>query len=188
MRLTDPAAIQMDIPILGIAAFSGTGKTTLLEAVIPKLTAAGIRVGAVKASHHIIDPDQPGKDSYRLRQAGAQQLVLSTPQRSICFVDYPADHERSLAEQLQLLNHRELDLILVEGFRDAPIPKIELHRQDYTESYLFTEDSWVIAVACDSAERDDLPESMVMLDINNSDSVAQFILQFINDVNGKSYE
>lgn len=172
---------QPSVPVLGIAAFSGTGKTTLLERVLPLLNEHGLRVGMVKASHHIIDPDQPGKDSYRLRQAGAQQMVLSTPQRSITYTDYPADHERSLDEQLQLLDHSHLDLVLVEGFRDAAIPKIELHRHGYTQHYLYPNDSHVIAVARDAGCTETLPDHLDELDLNDAQAVAWYIHLFVKN-------
>ena len=168
-------------PIIGFAAFSGTGKTTLLEQLIPLLISRGLKLGLIKASHHDIDPDKPGKDSYRLRRAGASQLVLSTPKRSICYTEYPDIVEHNLNEQLRLLDLKRLDLVLVEGFREADIPKIELHRMKYDKPYLFQNDINIIALACDSTPSVNLPEELPLLDINHPESVVQFIMTFMSN-------
>lgn len=170
--------IHTNTPILGIAAHSGTGKTTLLEQLLPLLKQQGLRIGMVKSSHHTIEPDTEGKDSYRLRHAGAQQLVLSTPERSICYTEYHYSHHRNLDEQLSLLNPELLDLILVEGFREAPIPKIELHRADYERPYLYQDDSNVVAIAWDVTDKPVLPEHMIELDINQPEQIASYIQDF----------
>ncbi|WP_257285315.1 molybdopterin-guanine dinucleotide biosynthesis protein B [Endozoicomonas sp. SESOKO1] len=172
--MTTPT-ISATIPVIGIAAFSGTGKTTLIEQLLPLLGSKGLRTGLVKASHHTIEPDSPGKDSYRLRHAGASQLVLSMPGRSVCYTEYPNGYQRQLQEQLQLLNQDQLDLILVEGFREAPIPKIELHRRDYEKPFLFTDDPCIIAIAWDNNPGINLPDHLAELDINNPGPIADFI-------------
>ena len=163
-------------PVIGFAAFSGTGKTTLLEKLLPFLTHTGLRVGMVKASHHDVDPDQPGKDSYRLRQAGTHQLVLSTPHRSICFTEYRPPVEQDLEEQLRLLDLERLDLVIVEGFREAAIPKIELHRQEYHKPFLFERDAHIIALAWDGNPGIKIPDSLPLLDIDNPAQIANFLL------------
>ena len=173
--------ISATVPVLGIAAFSGTGKTTLIEQLLPLLADRGLRVGLIKASHHCIEPDQPGKDSYRLRHAGASQLVLSTPGRSICYTEYPRNHERQLHEQLQLLNQACLDLILVEGFRDAAIDKIELHRKDYQKPFLFNDDCHVVAVAWDGNPGIKLPARLSELDINNPGQITDWIIRWMTN-------
>lgn len=170
--------ITASIPVLGIAAFSGTGKTTLIEKLLPLLGNKGLRTGLVKASHHRVEPDPPGKDSYRLRRAGASQLVLSMPGRSLCYTEYPPGYPRQLTEQLQLLNQSLLDLILVEGFRDAPINKIELHRRDYDKPFLFTDDPHIIAIAWDGNPGITLPEHLTELDINNPEQIADYIARY----------
>ncbi|WP_299731362.1 molybdopterin-guanine dinucleotide biosynthesis protein B [uncultured Endozoicomonas sp.] len=179
--------IKLTIPVLGIAAHSGTGKTTLIEQLIPILMNSGFRIGMVKASHHTIEPDPPGKDSFRLRQAGAHQLVLSTPGRSICYTEYAQGHERCLEEQLNLLDHDALNLIIVEGFREAPIPKIELHRSDYDKPYLFPSDPNIIAIAWDINDGITLPSTITELDINNPANIAAFIEQFCHAFNGSAF-
>ncbi|WP_263080497.1 molybdopterin-guanine dinucleotide biosynthesis protein B [Endozoicomonas sp. Mp262] len=168
-------------PVIGFAAYSGTGKTTLLEKVIPVLSKKGLNIGLIKASHHRIDLDKPGKDSYRLRQAGASQLLLSTPDHSICFTrQKSAEKEPELEEQLRLMNHDEIDLIIVEGFRDAAIPKIELHRQAVDKPFLFKSDTNIIAIATDQLVSE-APAKLIQLDINMPEAVADFIIHFIRD-------
>ena len=122
MKPTDP-----DLPIIGFAAWSGTGKTTLLEKLIPELTKRGLRLAVLKHAHHDFDLDQPGKDSWRLRQAGANQVLIASARRHAHLIETPQG-EPSLAELLAKLDRRALDLILVEGFKHDPIPKIALHR------------------------------------------------------------
>ena len=166
--------VKCQIPLIGFAAFSGTGKTTLLEKLLPILVRRKLRVGLVKASHHDIDPDKPGKDSYRLRQAGALQLVLSTPHRSICYTERNPEHKRKLTEQLRLLDLDRLDLVVVEGFRDEPFAKIELHRPDLNKPLLYPNDPNIIAIARD--DKGYQPgRSMPVLDINQSEQIADFI-------------
>lgn len=163
-------------PVIGFAAYSGTGKTTLLEKLLPLLRKAGLRVGVVKASHHDVNPDKPGKDSYQLRQAGASQLVLSTPNRSICYTEYPEPVKHDLSEQIRLLDLEYLDLVVVEGFREAPIAKIELHRQAYPKPFLFEQDAHIIALAWDGNPGVEIPDSLPLLDINNPAQIADFVL------------
>lgn len=161
------------IPLLGFAAFSGTGKTTLLTQLLPLLTARGIRVGMVKHSHHDIEMDQPGKDSYRLRKAGACQMVLASPHRSIVFAEQPENQEPKLIEQLNWLDLTQLDLVLVEGFRHEAFPKIELHRPSLEKPLLCQQDPNIIAIATDEELTDiDIPQ----LNLNNVAQIAKFII------------
>ncbi len=169
------------LPLLGFAAFSGTGKTTLLEKVIPLLADAGLRIGLIKASHHEIEPDKPGKDSYRLRHAGASQLLLSTPGRAICVTERPKE-DPTLEDQLSLLDHSRLDIILVEGFRGADLPKIELHRSDFDRPLLHTEDQNIIALCWDQCDTETGKTiTLPQLDINNPQQVADFVLSFCHN-------
>ena len=168
---------EFHLPIVGFAAFSGTGKTTLLEQVIPLLAGTGLRIGLIKASHHIIEPDKPGKDSYRLRHAGCLQTLLSTPTRAICITERE-ESDPTLDDQLQLLDRSRLDLILVEGFREAAIAKIELHRTEFKRPYLYPMDDHIIALCWDGGDEHDFGERppLPLLDINNPRQVADFIL------------
>lgn len=168
---------QYPVPLLGFAAFSGTGKTTLLEQLIPLLCEKGLSIGLVKHSHHDIEMDKPGKDSYRLRKAGASQVVLAGTQRSIYFHEYEQAHDSKLSEQLQLLQTDKLDLVLVEGFRDEAFPKIELHRASLKKAYLYEQDEHIIALASDQPlTHCSLPQ----LDINQTSQIVAFIERFIS--------
>ncbi|MGD8483550.1 MAG: molybdopterin-guanine dinucleotide biosynthesis protein B [Thioalkalispiraceae bacterium] len=160
--------------VLGFAAFSGTGKTTLLKQLIPLLSNRGLKIAVIKHTHHDIELDQPGKDSYELRHAGAKQTLLAGPNRSILITEIPSP---SLDELLESLDRQALDLILVEGFREAAIPKIELQRSILARPFLFAHDPHIIAIASDKPENivTDLPR----LDLNNPAEIAEFIRQTI---------
>ena len=165
---------EFPVPLLGFAAFSGTGKTTLIEQLIPLLIEKGLRVGLVKHSHHDIEMDQPQKDSYRLRKAGASQVVLAGTHRSICFHEHEQAHDSQLNKQLALLNTDCLDLVLVEGYRDQAFPKIELNRSVLEKPFLYPNDTHIIALVCDQCvNADDLPQ----FDFTQLSSIVTFILQ-----------
>ena len=137
------------IPILGFAAYSGTGKTTLLAQLIPILKGQGLRVGLIKHSHHNIQIDQPGKDSYRLREAGASPVMLVSSHRRAIITEFDKVHEPVLDEELLAFDQTGLDLILVEGFKATAFPKIELHRPSLDKPLLYPNDPSIIAVASD---------------------------------------
>ena len=164
-------------PVLGFAAFSGTGKTTLLEKLIPQLTERGIRIGLVKHAHHAFDIDQPGKDSYRLRKAGARQVLIASNQRQALMTENITPQEPRLDELLTRLDLDNIDLVLVEGFKHVAFPKIELHRKALGKTLLHPEDADIIAVASDHL-RDcgDLPA----LDINDTNAIAAFIVTWMD--------
>lgn len=165
------------IPLLGFAAFSGTGKTTLLEKLIPLLCDQGLNVALVKHSHHNIELDKPGKDSYRLRKAGACQLLLAGTERAVLFHEYKKKEDKKLIEQLRLLDIEQLDLVLVEGYRDETFNKIELHRVELNKAFLFINDSSIIALACDIQQKNcTIPQ----LDINNPIELMRFVLNYLN--------
>ncbi|CZF86700.1 molybdopterin-guanine dinucleotide biosynthesis protein B [Grimontia marina] len=168
-------------PVLGFAGFSGSGKTTLLEAVIPHLKSSGLRVGLMKHSHHDIEPDKPTKDSYRLRYAGSDQLLLATSKRHMLFFEYRDNEERDpqLRECLAQLDHSRLDIVLVEGFRNETLPKIEIHRPSYVKPTLFPHDPHIIAVAYDQ-KPDALDEfNLPSLDLNQPSDIAGFIKHWL---------
>ncbi|MGR5064971.1 bifunctional molybdopterin-guanine dinucleotide biosynthesis adaptor protein MobB/molybdopterin molybdotransferase MoeA [Photobacterium sp. DNB22_13_2] len=173
--------IQSTLPILGFAAWSGTGKTTLLEAMLPKLVEQGIRVAVIKHAHHNFDIDKEGKDSYRLRKAGAAQMLISSRYRRAMITETPED-EANLPHLIAQLDLNALDLILVEGFKQLSFPKIELHREEIGKPWLFTEDSNIIAVASDTSAETDLPQ----LDINDLDNLTGFVAQFAKTKSAQS--
>ena len=162
------------VPILGFAAFSGTGKTTLLTQTIPVLKRLGLRIGLIKHSHHDFQIDDPGKDSFRLRAAGASPVMLISSHRRAIITEITPEREPRLDEQLQLFDQSELDLILVEGFKAEPFPKIELHRPSLNKPFLYPNDPAIIAIASDC--RLETPDYLTQLDINQPEMVASFIL------------
>ena len=158
-------------PVLGFAANSGTGKTTLLSRLIPILSERGLKVGLVKHSHHDFDIDQPGKDSYRLRKAGASPVVLVSSHRRAVITELTSG-EPTLAEQLYCFHNSPVDLIIVEGFKQEVFPKIELHRAALNAPFLHLNDRSIIAIASDIKPSTQLP----VLDINNPKQVADFVI------------
>jgi len=163
------------VPLLGFAAYSGTGKTTLLEQLIPLLIEQGLTIALVKHSHHDIEMDKPGKDSYRLRKAGASQVVLGSPQRTIIFKENVQQTEPRLIEQLNCLDVNELDLVLVEGFRHEKFAKIELHRPSLGKPLLYPDDQSIIAIASDQPISTTLPT----LNINDIQQINAFVLEHL---------
>lgn len=163
-----------EAPLLGFAAFSGTGKTTLLVRLIPLLREQGKKVGLIKHAHHSFDIDQPGKDSYNLRQAGASPVMVVSRKRRAIVYDYPDQEAIHLHEQLPFLATQDLDLLLVEGFKHEAFPKIELHRPTLGFPLLFTHDPNIIAVASDQPLPS--PCHLPLLDLNSPKQIADFIL------------
>ncbi len=161
------------IPILGFAAFSGTGKTTLLTQLIPILKQQGLRIGLIKHSHHNFQIDQPDKDSFRLREAGASPVMLVSTHRRAIITEIDPVREPVLDEQLLAFDQSELDLILVEGFKATQFPKIELHRPSLNKPLLYLNDSNIIAIASDCPLV--TPQSLVQLNINQPELIAKFI-------------
>ncbi len=176
-----------NIPLLGFAAFSGTGKTTLLEQLIPELNQANIRIAMVKHTHHEkFDIDKPGKDSYRLRKAGAEQMLVASAKRWALMVEQPLQDRTADPDLFELLAHLDLkktDLILVEGFKHESISKIELHRPALGKPLLYPDDPDIIAIAADQAHFYDKngqrvhPDTILcpILDINNINEITDFI-------------
>lgn len=174
-------------PVLGFAAHSGTGKTTLLVKLLPLLCERGICVGMIKHAHHQFDIDKPGKDSFELRKAGAQQMLVTSSQRWALMVEREYEHEPRLEEHIAHLDHATLDLILVEGFKQGRFPKIELHRPSLNRPLLFPKDEHIIAVASDSPLI--LPDHIAPLNLNDEQQIAAFICgrflsQLFNPVSG----
>ncbi|WP_263754787.1 molybdopterin-guanine dinucleotide biosynthesis protein MobB [Kosakonia cowanii] len=164
------------IPLLAVAAWSGTGKTTLLKKLIPALCARGIRPGLIKHTHHDMDVDTPGKDSYELRKAGAAQTLVASSQRWALMTETPDEIELDLNWLVSRMDATKLDLVLVEGFKHEPVPKILLWRADcgYDIDEL-TIDEHTIAVASDV----ELALSVPVLDLNDIEEVAEFVLQWL---------
>lgn len=165
-------AIRFTKPVLGFAAYSGTGKTTLLVKLLPLLKQRGIRVAMIKHAHHDFDIDTPGKDSYELRKAGAEQMLVASSQRWALMTENAMGGDPSLQDLLDKLDGNSCDLVLVEGFRHLPFEKIELHRPSLGKDKIFENDKNIIAVASDeNIHTQDLPQ----LDINKSEQLVDFI-------------
>ena len=162
--------------VFGLAGYSGSGKTTLLEALIPRLTAAGLSVSLIKHAHHRFDIDQPGKDSYRLREAGCSEVLLISEQRWVLMHELRGKPEPSLEEQIARFS--ECDLVLVEGFKDTPIPKLEVHRPSVGKPLIAGSGvETIVAVATDEPDVVSKLTGLPVLDINDRDAIADFILR-----------
>lgn len=173
--------IDYSIPLIGFCAYSGTGKTTLLTKLIPLLKAQGLRIGVVKHAHHQFDIDQPGKDSFKLRKAGAEQMLIASRKQMACIKDFPEERdEPDLTEALQAFQPGTLDIILVEGFKHEAFTKIELHRPSRGRPLIYPTDKSVIAIATDAEIPED-PHQPTRLDINNPDGICQFILEWLSN-------
>lgn len=159
--------------IFGIAGWSGSGKTTLLEKLIPCLTARGIRVSVIKHAHHGFDIDRPGKDSYRHREAGATEVLLSCTDRWALMHERRDEGEPTLDELVSHLS--PCDLVLVEGFKQEPVPKIEVYRPENGKPLLHPERSDIIAVAADVA----LSASVPRFGLDDAEGMARFIIQHL---------
>lgn len=167
--------------VLGIAGWSGSGKTTLLAGLIPQLVQRGLRVSTIKHAHHQFDVDQPGKDSYRHREAGATEVLISSAQRFALLHEHRGAPEPTLEELLAKLS--PVDLVLVEGFKKESHPKIEVWRAATGKPMLQPDDPQVIAVASDS----DLPDLPVpRLDAGNAGQVADFICAWLRQQDGRA--
>lgn len=163
-------------PVLAIAAWSGTGKTSLLKKLIPALCAQGIRPGLIKHTHHNMDIDKPGKDSYELRKAGAAQTMVASAQRWALMTETPGEEVLDLDYLVSRMDHSTLDLVLVEGFKHESVAKILLFRSDAGHEIAeLTVDQHVIAVASD------IPLSLPVpiLDLNDVAGVVAFIQEWM---------
>ncbi|MCK6391651.1 MAG: molybdopterin-guanine dinucleotide biosynthesis protein B [Azonexus sp.] len=156
--------------VFGIAGWSGSGKTTLLEKLIPALIARGLKVSVIKHAHHGFDIDKPGKDSYRHREAGAAEVMLASGSRWALMHECRDEGEPQLNTLVARL--APCDLVLVEGFKQEPVPKLEVHRPANGKPPLFAERSDIVAVACDEAIDAPVP----VLPLNDIDAVAEFVI------------
>jgi molybdopterin-guanine dinucleotide biosynthesis adapter protein len=142
--------------IFGFAGWSGSGKTTLIERVVPLLTARGLTVSLIKRAHHEFDVDQPGKDSYRHRHAGCSEVMLSSSVRWALMHELRGTAELSLDELVARMS--PCDLLIVEGFKRQPIPKIEVFRAANGKVPLHPDDPHVVAIATDVRVDSALPQ------------------------------
>ncbi len=177
MENIKPSALTFQKPVLGFAAYSGTGKTTLLVKLLPLMKLQGLRVALIKQTHHDFEIDKPGKDSYELRKAGACQVLLASEQRCAVITEYQQSTPPNLKTLIAQLDLENIDLIMVEGFKHLSFPKIELYRPSTGNKCLYIEDASVIAVASDKQlETGMLP----LLNINEPEEVAGFINRWLD--------
>lgn len=168
-------------PVLAIAAWSGTGKTTLLKALIPELCARGIRPGLIKHTHHRMDIDTPGKDSYELRKAGAAQTLVANGQRWALMTETPEAEEPDLQYLVSRMDLSTLDLVLVEGFKHESVAKMMIFRQGTSHTIEeLTPDEYVVAIASDTPINTPYP----LLDLNNINQISDFIEKWIGQQKG----
>jgi molybdopterin-guanine dinucleotide biosynthesis protein B len=165
----------MAMKVLGVTGWSGAGKTTLLTRLIPELTARGLRVSTIKHAHHAFDVDKPGKDSYRHREAGATEVLISAGVRWALMHENRDEGEPNLAELLERMT--PVDLVLVEGYKGEGHLKMEVHRDGLNKPLLCREDESFIALAANyRPEGPDL--GVPLLDLDNVQAVADFVIEF----------
>ena len=160
-------------PVFGFAGWSGSGKTTLIEQLIPRFVAAGVVVSLIKHAHHEFDIDHPGKDSFRHRRAGCSEVLISSAVRWALIHELRGSPELSLDQALARLS--PCDLILVEGYKAAPIPKLEIYRPELEKALLHPQDRFIVAVATDAP----LTTALPTLPLAAPDEIATFILNFV---------
>jgi molybdopterin-guanine dinucleotide biosynthesis protein B len=160
--------------VFGFAGYSGSGKTTLIEQLIPRFVLAGLKVSLIKHAHHGFDIDRPGKDSYRHREAGCSEVLLTSDRRWVLMHELRGEPEPALEEQIELLS--PCDLVLVEGYKSNDrIPKLEVYRPAIGKPPIHPEHPNIVAVASDGKVDTALP----LLDINDPDAIARFIMEYL---------
>ena len=162
--------------VVAFAGYSGSGKTTLVESLIPALKLRGLRVSVVKHAHHSFDIDQPGKDTWRHRQAGAFEVVVASDNRLALIREFEQPRVLSVHHLIAEL-YEGVDWVLVEGFKSSDLLKVEVWRADSGKPVRYPDDDFVVAIATDSPDR--LPETTLrpVLDLNDADAVAAWLIE-----------
>ena len=156
--------------IFGFAGWSGSGKTTLIEQVIPRFVRAGLKVSLIKHAHHRFDVDHPGKDSYRIREAGCSEVLVTSGQRWALMHEVRDEPETTLDEQIARMS--PCDLLLIEGYKYYPLPKLEIYRAANGKPILYPEDKHIVALATDTQLQCGLPQ----FGLEDYDGIAAFVL------------
>ena len=157
--------------IIGLAGWSGSGKTTLITKLIPRLIARGVKVSTLKHAHHGFDLDQPGKDSFFHRAAGATEVIISSAKRWAILHELREEPEWNLRSLVAKMS--PVDLVLVEGFKRDAFPKLEIHRAANNKPLIHPEDPHIVAIASDIA----LPQAKVpVIDLNDIETIADLLL------------
>ena len=165
--------------IFGFAGYSGSGKTTLIEKLIPLFVQRGFKVSLIKHAHHTFDVDQPGKDSFRHRHAGCTEVLVTSSRRWALMHELRGAAEPTLNEQIERLS--PCDLLLVEGFKHEPIPKLEVYRAEVGESMIHPHDKNIVAIASDAKVDSALPQ----LNLNAPETIAAFVLKHVGLEQGR---
>jgi molybdopterin-guanine dinucleotide biosynthesis protein B len=156
--------------IFGFAGWSGSGKTTLIEQVIPRFVRAGLKVSLIKHAHHRFDVDHPGKDSFRHREAGCSEVLVTSGQRWALMHEMRGEPEGTLEDQIARMS--PCDLLLIEGYKYYPLPKLEVHRAASGKPLLYPEDEHIVALATDTQVQCGLPQ----FGLGDYDNIAAFVL------------
>ena len=171
-KLSHVTIVTMNV--IGFRGFSGAGKTTLVEQVIAGLKRAGRRVSVIKHAHHDFDVDQPGKDSWRHRQAGAFEVLVASDRRFAKMREYEVQADPALPDLIAEL--APCDWVLVEGFKRGALPKIEVWRASTGEAAQYPLDPHVVAICTDSPEQLPEPTTLSVLDVNDAQAVVDFLI------------
>ena len=164
--------------IMGFVGRSGSGKTTALSDLIPVLTGRGFSVSTVKHTHHDFDMDKPGKDSYRHREAGAKEVLLTSAHRWALLHELRGEAEFDMADLIGRMT--PVDILLIEGFKSHDYPKIEVHRPSLGKPLLAAHDDSVIAIATDEPDSGAITRlNLVVLNLGNADGIADFIVDYL---------
>jgi len=156
--------------IFGFAGWSGSGKTTLIEQVIPRFVHAGLKVSLIKHAHHRFDLDHPGKDSFRAREAGCSEVLVTSKQRWALMHEARDEPEQTLEEQIARMS--PCDLLLIEGYKYYPLPKLEVYRAANGKPLLHSQDAHILALATDTPVQCRLPQ----FGLEDYDAIAAFVL------------
>jgi molybdopterin-guanine dinucleotide biosynthesis protein B len=161
--------------VVGFAGYSGSGKTSLIERLIPALKARGQRVSVVKHAHHKFDIDHPGKDTYRHRQAGAFEVVVASDRRLALMREFEQPAQLSVHQLIAEL-YDGVDWVLVEGFKESNLLKIEVWRAAAQQPHRYAEDDFIVAIATDSPQH--LPEATLrpVLDLNDAGAMTAWLI------------
>lgn len=161
--------------VVGFAGYSGAGKTTLIERLIPLLKTRGQRVSVIKHAHHRFDIDHPGKDTHRHRQAGAFEVLIASRHRLALMREFEQARELSVHQLIAELQ-ADVDWVLVEGFKASDLPKVEVWRAGTGKSVLYPQDDFVVAVATDDTAGLPAPALRPILDLNEPEALVDWLM------------
>ncbi|TSA16496.1 MAG: molybdopterin-guanine dinucleotide biosynthesis protein B [Betaproteobacteria bacterium] len=156
--------------IFGFAGWSGGGKTTLIEQVIPRFARTGLKVSLIKHAHDRFDVDQPGKDSFRHRAAGCSEVLVTSGERWALMHEMRGEDEATLEQQIARMS--PCDLLLIEGYKRYPLPKLEIYRKANGKPLLHPQDEHIVALATDTPVQCPLPQ----FGLEDYDGIAAFVL------------